>query len=472
MKNSIADLWHFSLSPAGQHTLQEQLHDQIRDQILSGTIKPDIKMPSSRMLASRLGIGRNTVVYAYEQLVAEGYLETRKGAGTFSCHKVPDEFLNAGEPAYSSPLPSGNTASSNLHSGMAALDQFPHEIWTKYTNKAWRKVTKQQLHHDDPMGYYPLRQNIAEYLQASRNIKCNHEQIMIVSGLQQGLFILSKSLLHSDDQIILEDPGYYGLVASAQASGFPIHNLPIDTSGATLPKQTKGLLVTSPSRQYPHGYTMPHGRRAELLKWAYETESLILEDDYDSEFRYSGRPLNSMQGLDGGKRVIYGGTFSKTIFPAFRLGYLVIPKHLIEPVLTFRKAIDSYPGLVNQLSLHAFMESGEFARHIRKLRKIHGRRQKTFIELFTKHLGDLFALLPSDGGLHLVATPHSTVLGKDTRWCELAHNAAIGAAPLSQCFRATSKKHGMLLGFADIPDIDLEERLKKFSNTIRSETDY
>ena len=178
------------------------------------------------------------------------------------------------------------------------------------------------------------------------------------------------------------------------------------------------------------------------------------------------------KALMAGRRVIYGGTFSKTIFPAFRLGYLVLPDHLIEPVLSFRKAIDSYSGIMNQLSLHAFMESGEFARHIRRLRKIHNRRQKTFIEYFAKHLNDLFDLAPSDGGLHLLATPKLAHMQTDTLWCAFAQSSGIGAAPLSQCFRQTDKQFGLLLGFADIPDDDLNTRLEKFANIMRAETDY
>lgn len=469
MKDDFATLWGDGLDPSTGETLQRQLHTKIRTAILDGKLAGGARLPASRTLASRLGVARITVMQAYDQLIAEGYLETRTGAGTFVSAGSPDQLFQTNRKHVSRQENPPAVHRHVLLSGMPALDQFPTAIWARTTSRAMRKLNTHMMYHSDTMGYAPLRRNIADYLQASRSAMCDASQIMVVSGLQQGLFLLTNAALKPDAPIILEDPGYDGMLASATATGRPICYTGVDDHGALPPKQAGGMLVTSPSRQYPLGHTMPHSRRLEILAWARTTDSLIFEDDYDSEFRYSGHPLNSLQGIDGGERVIYGGTFSKSLFPALRLGYLVVPKPLIERIQKFRSAIDSFPSITGQIALNAFMEDGEFTRHIRRLRMIHAKRKNLFTNFAHTHLRRFLDFQPSDAGLHLLAymTDDMVKAGiEDKQLAELAQTAGIGAVPVSNTYQFAPKQRGLLMGFANLDDEIIEGAVKKFSDAI------
>ncbi len=469
MKDDIATLWGGGLDPSSGKTLQQQLHTKIRTAILDGKLVDGARLPASRTLANRLGVARITVTQAYDQLIAEGYLETRTGAGTFVVAGSPDQLFQTNIKYVSRQESAPTNHRHILLSGMPALDQFPTANWARTTSRAMRKLNTDMMYHNDVMGYAPLRRNIADYLQASRSAVCDASQIMVVSGLQQGLFLLANAALKPDAPIILEDPGYDGMLASATATGHPIRYTGVDDHGALPPEQAGGMLVTSPSRQYPLGHTMPHSRRLEILAWARTTGSLIFEDDYDSEFRYSGRPLNSLQGIDEGERVIYGGTFSKSLFPALRLGYLVVPKPLIERIQKFRSAIDSFPSITGQIALNAFMEDGEFTRHIRRLRIVHAKRKNLFTNFAHTQLRRFLDFQPSDAGLHLLAymTDDMVKAGiEDKQLAELAQTAGIGAVPVSNTYQFAPKQQGLLMGFANLADEKIEDAVKKFSSAI------
>lgn len=469
MKDDFTALWGGGLDPLAGNTLQRQLHTKIRTSILDGTLASGSRLPASRMLAVRLGVARITVVQAYDQLAAEGYLETRTGAGTFVTESAPDQLIHTSKQFQMNEATTACQPTHTLLSGMPALDQFPVAAWARTAGRAMRKLNTDLMYHSDVMGYAPLRENIASYLQASRSAVCDASQIMVVSGLQQGLYLLANSVLKPEAPIILEDPGFDGMLASAKASGHPVHYTGVDDKGALAPEERKALLVTSPSRQYPLGHTMPHSRRLELLHWARKTDSLIFEDDYDSEFRYAGHPLNSLQGIDGGARVIYGGTFSKSLFPALRLGYLVLPKHMIEPVSAFRSATDSFPALSGQIGLNAFMEDGDFTRHIRRLRLIHAKRKDLFTNFADTHLKRFLTFQPSDAGLHLLAYTTKEAQGNginDVLLAGLARKSGIGAVPVSKCYQFAAKKQGLLVGFANLPDETIETTIKKFARAL------
>ncbi|WP_262693743.1 MocR-like pyridoxine biosynthesis transcription factor PdxR [Kordiimonas aquimaris] len=476
MEQDIATLWSHALENSKGISLQKKLHADIRGGILDGILKTGARLPATRALAKRLGIARNTVIEAYDQLIAEGYLETKRGAGTFVSAMRPDDFMTSSQGENTKPprVVTAKTEPMQL-SGMPALDQFPNQIWARAASKAVRGLNADLMYHRDPLGYAPLRQNIADYLKASRTVVCSYKQVMIVSGLQQGLFLLASSVLQENANIILEEPGFIGMLAAARATGIPISYTAVDADGACVPQKSAGLLVTSPSQQYPLGYTMPHNRRLALLNWARETDSLILEDDYDSEFRYAGRPLNSLQGVDGGKRVIYGGTFSKSLFPAVRMGYLVLPEHLVNRVMAFRSATDSFPAITGQLALNAFMESGEFSKHIRRLRKVHARRQNVCAACIRQKLSPYFNLQPSDAGLHLLLRPTTALIKSgitEDIWVEAAYTAGIGAVSLSHTFNKTKPEHGVLMGFANMVDELIEPAIETFRKNMQRETGY
>lgn len=473
MKNN-SQLWQIDLKPDSELSLQRQLHHSIRGSILKGGLEPGSRLPPSRTLAKELGIGRITVTEAYDQLIAEGYLEAKQGSGTFVAEHIPDAMVSVSAEANLMPVVHQPDKKAPLMSGMPALDEFPADRWARVAGRVARRLDVLHMYHGDPMGYLPLRTSIAAYLKSTRNVTCSPSQLMIVSGLQQGLFLLASTIMADTDPIILEDPGYDGLHAAAQASGKPIAFTQVDTFGATPPKQ-RGLLVTSPSRQYPLGYTMPHARRLELLAWARETDSFILEDDYDSEFRYAGRPLNSLQGIAGGDRVIYGGTFSKSLFPALRLGYLVLPQAMVSPVCQLRTAIDSFPSISNQQVLHAFMEDGEFSRHVRRLRKIHSQRKEAFEAVAHAKLTGWLDLQPSDAGLHLLAwlTEHALASNlKDDLLADWAQAGGVGAVPVSNCYRQASPRQGLLMGFANLRETQIEPAIQTLAARIRQETGF
>ena len=465
-------------------TLHLQLHEQLRTAILNGVLAAGVKLPSSRNFARQQSVSRNTVLAAYDQLVAEGYLETRRGAGTFVALDLPDNFIKpiartivTGKAHKTAPKPY-ETLPPPTGTGLPAVDAFPTAIWARLNSSAWRQADSKLLHHADPRGYRPLREAIAIYLSSSRSVRTTADQILIVSGLQQGMKLIADSLMEVQDTIILEDPGYDGLLRTARACTPSLAYTSVDKMGACVPRirHKNSLLVVSPSHQYPLGMTMPTARRLELINWARATDSLILEDDYDSEFRYQGRPLNSLQGISQGKHVIYGGSFSKTTFPALRLGYLVLPQHLMEKVTRQREATDSFPSIMPQLILSKFISEGHFARHIRRLRKIHAARQTHYMACFAAELGEYFRLQPSPAGLDLVAWPTEflakTTEKTDTQWAKAAHRANLSALPLSRTYRRTNSKQGLLLGFANFTPEHISRAIKKLAHIMRSESGF
>lgn len=466
MKDDIATMWGAELNMDSSLSLQGQIHDNIRTAILNGSISDGMRLPSSRALATRLDVARITVVQAYDQLIAEGYLEARTGAGTFVSATAPDTYVGISPQVHQKGPPVDIIQPRPLPPGMSALDQFPATKWARTAGRTARQLNLQRMNHTDVMGFAPLRQNIADYLRASRSVVCDPSQVMVISGLQQGLFLVACAILKSNQTIILEDPGYGGMLAAAKATNRPIDYTGVDDHGAMIPTGLSGLMVTCPSRQFPLGHTMPHSRRLEILAWAKDTNSLIFEDDYDSEFRYAGRPLNSLQGIDGGERVIYGGTFSKSLFTALRLGYLILPHRLVEPVRALRAAVDSFPSINNQLALHAFMEDGEFTRHVRRVRKIHAHRKSLFEKAMRLHLKNWLVLTPSDAGLYLLARPTDALAASaitDRKLAELGQQSGIGAAPLSSNYRTVKPQQGILMGFANLTDSEIAPKLEQFA---------
>jgi GntR family transcriptional regulator/MocR family aminotransferase len=475
MDGMFETLFAPGLDAAAGAPLNEQLQAMLRAAILDGRLPSGRRLPATRALAERLEVSRNTVLAAYDHLIAEGYLETRQGAGTYVSADLPDTSLQV--------QTVGQTPVAGLHArslrrplaGMPALDQFPVDIWARLAGSVWRSATESQLLYNDPAGYLPLRQAIATYLAAARGVVANADQVIITSGIQQGFHLLAGGVIAPTRAIVLEDPGYPGMAGAAATLPNPLYFTPIDRDGACTPTcdGPVGIFVTCPSRQYPLGHTMPLRRRLELLEWARANDSFVLEDDYDSEFRYAGRPINSLQGIDGGKRVIYSGSFSKTLFLALRLGYLVVPRDMVPDVLRQRMATDSFPSISNQMLLARFIEEGHFARHIRRLRAVHKSRLKAFMEAAEKYLSPWFEVPASDTGLHVVGfCREDTGLPDDKRLAIIVGRAGIGASPLSATYHNFTPRQGLLFGFANIPEREIDNHAKELAAILSQQTGF
>lgn len=467
MNRLIETLLAPQLDAASPVPLARQLMTLLQDAILNNQLRPGDRLPASRDMATRLDVSRNTVLSAYDQLIAEGYLESRRGAGTFVCTDLPDGYLKMPPPTHVPPRT--KPAPPRPLSGMPALDEFPFQLWARIAGSVWRHADTGHLQHMDPAGYRPLRQAIATYLQAARGVTASEDQIMITSGLQEGLRLVAESIIPTDHALIMEDPGYPGLLHTARHLPHPVRFTAIDSQGATVPVggAKPGMLLISPSRQYPLGMTMPLARRLEILDWARESGGLVLEDDYDSEFRYAGRPVQSLQGLDGGNMVLYGGSFSKSLFLSLRLGYLVLPARLADKVIRHRDHTATFPPLSSQLILTRFMEEGHFARHLRRLRGIHKRRLALFFEAGARHLAPLFALDPTEAGLQVLARPRGAAAQLDDHaLAAIAHSVGIGAVPLSRTYNEVAAEQGLLFGFANLPDGEIDSALKRLADKL------
>ncbi|HEX8920078.1 MAG TPA: PLP-dependent aminotransferase family protein, partial [Pyrinomonadaceae bacterium] len=413
--------------------LYRQIYETIRRSILSGGLPPGRQLPASRLLAKQLGVSRMTVLNAYEQLLAEGYIEGKMGAGTFVSAHLPEEFLQASGfkllerqenpltrkvllSEYGSKLSQnskiilrhhGATTLVPFQHGVAALDEFPFGVWAKIAQKWHKSPPASVLGYGDAVGFRPLRDAVAAHLAASRGVRCTPEQIIITNGTQQALDLISRIFLSASEEVCLEDPGYIGARDVFSATGARIIPVPIDDQGLDLQTVRKRspkarLIYVTPSHQFPLGVTMSLARRLSLLEWARELDAFVIEDDYNSEYRYSGRPLASLQGLDRDGRVIYVGTFSKTVFPALRLGYLVVPTDLVEVFAAARALADLHSPLIEQAVLAEFISERHFARHIRRMRGIYEERQQTLVEEARKNLKGMLEVAPAKAGMHVI----------------------------------------------------------------------
>lgn len=410
--------------------LYRQLYQALRDAILSGQLAPCTRLPSTRVLAQELNVSRNTIVNAYDQLVAEGYIESLVGSGTCVTSTLPDEILHVNIRSTSLPLsaPTRLTSPPRLSEqakrliavpfvqqsepqafrpGLPALDDFPFKIWGKLLQKSWQSLEANQLGYHDVMGYLPLRQAIVSYLQTARGVRCVPEQVLITNGAQQALTLSTTVLLNHDDAAWLENPCYDGAKAALESAGASIIPVTVDESGLVVEEGVSKaanarLAIVSPSHHYPLGVTMSLTRRLQLLQWVHDAKAWVLEDDYDSAYRYSGNPLSALQGLDNTGRVIYIGSFSKELFPTLRLGYMVVPHGLIDAFRAIRAHTDRGSSLLEQVVLTHFINQGHFARHIRRMRALYAEQQAIFIQAINNYLRGLLHVEPNDTGLHLV----------------------------------------------------------------------
>ncbi|QJQ04906.1 PLP-dependent aminotransferase family protein [Undibacterium piscinae] len=412
------------LDKASATPRNRQLYRLMRQAILDRVLPADTRLPSSRDLASELSISRNTVLYAYEQLLAEGYVEARAGSGTYVADTVPDSVHLPVATTQRSPAVAETVQLSQrghrlvaqagastqqwgaFVAGVPDVTQFPHKIWNALQSKVWRKPPIAALTYGHGGGYQPLREVVAEYLKVSRSVDCEAGQVVITNGIHQSIDLCLRLLSDPGDVAWVEDPCYWGARNLLSASGVTIRPIRVDAEGicpdeADLAAVPRFIFVT-PSHQYPLGMVMSLARRRSLLEYARRHGCWIIEDDYDSEFRYSGRPLASLQGMDSGERVLYMGTFSKTMFPGLRLGYLVLPQALSKPFVTGMEELHRSGQAPLQATMAEFMGQGHFNSHIRRMRLLYGARLEILQQAIDEHFdGSAVHAVGSDAGLHL-----------------------------------------------------------------------
>jgi GntR family transcriptional regulator/MocR family aminotransferase len=465
-----------SLDARSATPLHRQLYDEIRAAVLAGRLSAGARLPSTRALAADLDISRNTVAGAFDQLLAEGYIEGRPGAGTFVAKELPDQLLRVA-PSTRAPRRSGAPAAQlsergrmlaatpvapaardgaspcAFRPGIPALDAFPRELWSRIAARQYRQSRFDLFSYGNPAGHPPLRCAIAEYLRAARGVNCSWEQVIVTSGSQQALDLAARVLLDPGDTAWVEDPGYFGARGAWTAAGVRCASIPVDAEGLSVAHGESSapearMAYVSPSHQYPLGVTMSLPRRMALLAWARRRGAWIAEDDYDSEFRYAGRPLAALQGLDTAGRVIYIGTFSKVLFPALRLGYMVVPDGTVDAFAAARALSDRHPPGPSQALVAEFLAEGHFARHIRRMRTLYGERQAALVSAARREWKGLLEVSPADSGMHLVAWLSNGM--RDREASQRAAAAGISAPPLSAYYHAAGARPALLLGYSSI----------------------
>lgn len=454
--------------------LYRQIYEAICRSILKGELSAKTRLPSTRDLAKQLGVSRITIVNAYDQLFAEGYLEGKTGSGTFVAAKLPDELLQTEKTTAKMNSNKENTAlnlspfGENLlaknvktrhqqnavkylpfQNGLTAIDQFPFDVWSRIATKYQKNPPISLLIYGDSQGFLPLREAIASHLKSARGVNCTAEQIIITAGAQQALDLTARIFLSEKDSVLIENPCYIDAKNSFLATKAKVESVEVDAEGlevAKIPKNSKAKLIyVTPSHQYPLGVTMSLSRRLALLDWAKQHNAWIIEDDYNSEFRYAGRPLASMQGLDNGGRVIYIGTFSKTIFPSLRIGCVVAPPELVEVFTAARALNDVHSSTIDQAILAEFIAEGHFARHIRRMRQLYEFRQQILVEVCKKELSDYLEIEKADAGMHLVGWLAEGL--DDSLIAQKAREKGLIVSPISAYSTSKLKRCGLILGY-------------------------
>jgi GntR family transcriptional regulator / MocR family aminotransferase len=471
--------------------LYQQLTNKIRHGVLEGRLQPNQKIPSSRSLAKSLAISRSTVTQSYEQLESEGYLKTSRGSGTYVCQQIPDEWLQcqAVEPITSKTEKDSSLSQfgNNLISlGSLEISEPDYEISFRYGNPAiayfpmsqWRKLLTHHAENSpdllnyapDAAGYFPLRVEIASYLGHSRAVHCTPEQIIIVNGSQQALDLIARLTLDSGDWVAMEDPGYLGarhcfMGQFAKIQPIPVNSAGLDVSALSKYQQKFKLVYVTPSHQFPTGATMSLSQRIALLQWAEKTNTLIIEDDYDSEYRYESQPIPALQGMDRGQSVIYIGTFSKIIFPSLRIGYLVVPPDWIPIVSKAKWLCDRFCPILEQYALTDWIRLGYFARHIRRMRKLYNLRRQVLIKAFEQYFGERVTILGDKAGMHIMVRIATRL--SDELVIQKAAAAGIGLVSARGYYLQPQRQGEFIFGYAQLREELIEQGIFRLSQILK-----
>jgi len=484
-----AQLQTLSLDPALTTPLHQQLFLGLRQAILEGRLKPNARLPSSRSLANDLDISRNTVLTAYDQLTAEGYLESRIGAGSFVSNQLPDDLLERKGSGKTTDIANREIYLSKMalpfkdrklqqqyrglpfSPGLPALAEFPFDDWARLLARHWRRPKREYLVDNPVGGAKILREALAAHLGQTRAVRCHADQVIILSGSQQAIHLVVRAFAEPGDAVWMEEPGYPGIRDSIIAAGAKPISVPVDDEGFRLDKALElapeaRLACISPSHQYPLGQTMSLARRLELLDWAKGRGHFILEDDYDSEYRYAGRPLSSLQGLDEDNRVLYVGTMSKVMFSGLRVGYMVVPEDLVDVFLALRRNIDSHSPAVPEAALADFISEGYLAAHIRRMRLLYERRQDCLVSLLKEKLAGIMDVERQESGMHVVGFLPDLIPDKKIETAAAKEGMLVRA--LSAFYNDTTEQNGLILGFAGTPEKEMPHLVDKLAAIIRS----
>ena len=464
--------------------LHRQIYDALRGAILDGLLRPGQRVPSTRALAVELHVSRLPVLSAYDQLLHEGYLVGRVGSGTYVSAALPDDLLRSSGPPAATirpravrrvPRPPPGVRDEGglgpFRMSLPALDQFPHVLWSRLVARHAHALTHAQMAYGDPAGVAPLRAAVAEHLRAARAVRCEAEQVLIVSGSQAALRVAAAVLLSRGDRVAVEEPSYPGARAALTANGSELVPVPVDDDGMSVTSlQRRGgrvrAVYVTPSHQYPLGTSMTAARRFALLDWARRHKAWVLEDDYDSEYRFVSRPLGALQGMDPHERVIYIGTFSKVLFPALRVGYLVVPPSLWQRFVEAREAFDLFSPTLYQLALAEFLREGHFARHLRRMRAVYSSRRDALLTGLARHCGDRVTVHNADAGLHVAVLLPAGV--DDAAVVRRMAGRGLTATALSACYAAPPRRSGLLLGFGGSTERRLLEATRVLGELLRS----
>lgn len=457
-------------------TLTRWLYDEIRGAILAGKLKRGWALPATRQLAQSAGVSRHVVVNVYEQLTAEGYVEGKIGCGTFVRPEILDDFLVPAVPpepleareiwadGYAPPIRTFTIV-------QPAIDQFPLWAWKRAAARSLRRFSRELLSGGQVAGLLRLRSAIAAYLASSRGVSCSAHNVVVVSGALQAVDLIARLLIKPGDAVWFEDPGYTGAKHVLESCGARIIAVPVDQNGLNVERgrklcPTPRAIYLTPAHQFGLGTSLSVERRFALMSLARQHGAVLIEDDYDSEFRFSGRPLSAMKGMPGADEVFLVGTFNKLLFPALRLGYMVVPDSWMDRVLALRFRTDRYPATLSQEILASFMESGAFVRHLRRMRQVYGERRGILVREIGRHLGEVLEIPTIEAGLYTPAYLRNGM--PSTTASALAANLGITAWPIEHFTLKRRDLRALLLGFAGFPETEIRRGVLSLARALKS----